>query len=75
VCRLVDLASGEDGVVLRVEGSAEATGLLILLGITEGARIRVGQRVPTYVIEVDGADVALERPVAEAVWVRRTPAA
>jgi Fe2+ transport system protein FeoA len=68
--RLVDLPVGTESIVDDVEGPPDLAGQLTLLGVTPGSRLRLRQRRPSYVLDVEGTELALERSVAEMVWVR-----
>jgi Fe2+ transport system protein FeoA len=67
--RLSDLAAGTEAVVARVAGPDELAGQLTLMGVTLGSRVRLCQRRPSYVIQVEGTELAFERAVAETIWV------
>jgi Fe2+ transport system protein FeoA len=68
--RLTDLAAGTDAVVAEIAGPDELAGHLTLLGLTPGSRVRLCQRRPSYVVQVEGTEVAFERTVAETIWVQ-----
>lgn len=67
---LADVAAGSEVVVERIEGTPDVAGLLTLLGVTSGSTLRLCQRFPTYVVAVDGTEMAFERSVAESVIIR-----
>jgi len=69
-CRLTDLGAGSHAVVERVDAAPDVAGLLTLLGVTPGSQVLLCQRVPGYVVQVDGSELAFEAAVAETVWVR-----
>ncbi len=71
--RLTDLEKGSVVSVERVDGSAEVVDALTLLGVTPGSRLHLVQRFPSFVIEVEGTDLALERSIAETIRVRIGP--
>jgi Fe2+ transport system protein FeoA len=71
VVRLGELRAGSAVLVDRVEGPPDVAALLTLLGVTAGSRLHLIQRFPSFVVRVDGTEMAFERNVAEAVWVRR----
>jgi len=68
-CRLSEAAPGRPRRVDHVDAAPEIAAQLTVLGFTPGTRVTVQQRFPAYVVDVDGSDVALERSVAEAVWL------
>lgn len=71
VSRLADLAEGAAGRVVRLEDpGSSATTQLVALGIYPGAEVRLVQRFPAFVLEVELAEVALDRRMAERIWVR-----
>ena len=44
------------------------------LGVHPGSAIRLTQRRPSYILEVDQTSLALEKEVADGIYVRRIPA-
>ncbi len=71
VARLTDVASGTHALLERIDAEPDVAASLTLLGLTPGRRVSLHQRFPAFIISVDGNEVALERAVAEHVWVRR----
>jgi Fe2+ transport system protein FeoA len=71
--RLSDLQPGCDAVVERVEAPPSIAAQLTLLGVTPGARLRLLQRVPAFVVDAEGTELALERDVAGTVWMEPVP--
>lgn len=70
VSRLADLAEGATGRVVRLEHpGSSATTQLVALGIYPGAEVRLVQRFPAFVLQVELAEVALDERMAERVWV------
>ena len=57
----------------RIDAGPDVASALTLLGVTPGSRLRVVQRFPSFVVEVEGTEIALEREVAAAVWLGPTP--
>jgi Fe2+ transport system protein FeoA len=70
VARLSEVKPGRAARVERLEAPPDVAAQLTLLGFTAGTRVTLQQRFPAYVVDVDGVDVALERSVAEAIWVK-----
>jgi Fe2+ transport system protein FeoA len=75
VAPLTDLRAGACGVLERIDAEPGVAAALTLLGLTPGRRLSLQQRFPAFVVGLDGTEVALERAVAEHVWVRRAPGA
>jgi Fe2+ transport system protein FeoA len=71
VAPLSEARVGRDLFVDRIEASAGIAAQLTLLGLTDGVRLTLQQRFPAFVVAVDGSEVALERAVAETIWVRQ----
>ena len=43
---------------------------LTLLGVEPGAEIKLNQKIPSFVVKVDQTEVALDRDVAQEIFVR-----
>jgi len=67
---LVDQPAGATVVLDRLEGDPGLLARLTAQGLAPGVEIHVLQRTPTYVIEVGHTTIAIERRVAEAIFVR-----
>lgn len=68
---LASLREGARGVVEHVHTHAEArAGRLLALGVTPGAHITVLQTFPGVVFMCDQTELAVERGVAAAIFVR-----
>jgi Fe2+ transport system protein FeoA len=67
---LADLPAGTTAVVERLEGDPGLLARLTAQGLAAGVEIHVLQRVPTHVIEVGHTTIAVERRVAETIFVR-----
>jgi Fe2+ transport system protein FeoA len=67
---LADLMPGAGGVVECVEGGPALAARLTAQGLAPGVAVQLVQRVPSYVIEVGAATLALERRVAQAIRLR-----
>ena len=74
VARLSEMPTGRPGAVDHLDTPPEVAAQLTLLGFTPGTPLTLRQRFPAYVVEVDGAEVALERSVAEGIWVTQATA-
>jgi Fe2+ transport system protein FeoA len=68
--RLADLPAGATAVLERLEGEPGLLARLTGQGLAPGVEIHVLQRSPTHVIEVGHTTIAIERRVAEAIFVR-----
>jgi ferrous iron transport protein A len=71
---LATLGAGETAVIDRLEGDPGLLARLTAQGLAPGVEIHVLQRTPTHVIEVGHTTIAVERKVAEAIFVRSEPA-
>jgi Fe2+ transport system protein FeoA len=72
IVRLFDAIPGRAAVVDRVAAEPDVAARLTLLGLTPGTPISLQQRFPTFVVDVDGTEIALESAVARTIWVRPT---
>ena len=72
VVPLAELEPGERAVVVRVNHDMrDRFDRLLALGITVGAEIEVLQVFPGIVFACDQTELAVERQVAAAIYVRR----
>ena len=68
---LADLGAGSRGVIVSVRGAdAGRVDRLLALGVTPGARVQVLQTFPGIVFECDQTELAVERSVADSIYVR-----
>jgi Fe2+ transport system protein FeoA len=67
---LAELTPGAEGVVDRLTGDGALLARLTAHGLAPGTRIALLQRSPAYVVEIGETTLALERRVAEGVWLR-----
>jgi Fe2+ transport system protein FeoA len=67
---LADLPSGAVAVIDRIEGDPALQARLTAQGLAPGVAIHVVQRMPTHVIELGQTTIAVERRVAEAIFLR-----
>jgi Fe2+ transport system protein FeoA len=67
---LAALPAGATAVVDRLEGDPGLLARLTAQGLAAGVEIHVLQRTPTHVIEVGHTTIAVERRVAETIFVR-----
>ncbi len=71
---LADLAVGEEARVVEINyQDPQQLRRLLALGILPGARVVLLQRFPVYVLQVGWTKIALDRCLARAVWVSRSP--
>lgn len=69
-CTLSQLQPGQSGTVLEIHTDNHMRAeKLQVLGITPGARIRLGQRHPAFVLQVGFTEISLEREVADEIMV------
>jgi len=71
---LADLHAGSSGVIERLLGDPVLLARLTAQGLTPGVVVHVVQRNPAYVIEIGETTIALERRVAECVFLRKADA-
>ena len=67
---LADLPAGASAVIERLDGEPGLLARLTAQGLAPGVSIHVVQRTPTHVIEIGHTTVAVERRVAETIFVR-----
>ncbi len=67
---LSDLPAGTVAVIDRIEGDPALQTRLTAQGLAPGVELHVLQRTPTHVIEIGQTTVAIERRVADAIFVR-----
>ena len=69
-CRLSQLHNDADAVVTGFNGLSErATRRLMAYGLVPGARFRLLQRRPAYILRLGETELALEPDLAESVYV------
>jgi len=72
VRRLADIAPGERVKVVFITSDKEKRlERLGSLGVQPGSVVRLTQRRPSFIIEVDQTTLAIEREVAEGIFVKR----
>ncbi|ACB49927.1 MULTISPECIES: FeoA family protein [Cyanophyceae] len=63
----------EKGVITQFRKSDETLlRKLIAIGIMPGLSITLEQKIPSYVVKVEGTRIALDRSIAKAIYVRKT---
>ena len=68
---LTAMAEREVGVVVEVRAASEGRAdRLLAMGVTPGARVTMLQRFPGIVFRCDQTELAVERAVAGAIYVR-----
>jgi Fe2+ transport system protein FeoA len=71
VGRLSDGTSGAVGTVARLEArDGQEARKLMAVGILPGTRIELIQRFPAFVFQVGNSQFAVDRPLAEVIFVR-----
>jgi DtxR family Mn-dependent transcriptional regulator len=72
VMPLPELAPGEEGKVAYVQSRRHArVDKLSALGVVPGVVVRLHQKFPSLVIQIDETTLALDREIAETIHVRR----
>ncbi|MEW6215696.1 MAG: metal-dependent transcriptional regulator [Nitrospirota bacterium] len=72
VNRLSEFEVGSKGrIVFIVSGEASRLGKLNSLGITAGSVIRLLQRSPSYVIQIDETTIAIDPEIAKEIYVKK----
>jgi DtxR family Mn-dependent transcriptional regulator len=73
VRRLSDLRLGESGtIVFMAPDSKSRLSRLSGLGVTPGAVLRLVQKRPSVVVEIGATTLALDRIIADEIYVKRT---
>ncbi len=67
---LAELGAGATAVIERLDGDPALLARLTAQGLAPGVSLHVVQRAPTHVIEVGETTIAVERRVAEAIFVK-----
>lgn len=71
VRQLTDLKEGQSASIIDVaHDDGQRMDRLLALGVTPGARVTMLQTFPGVVFLCDQTELAVERAVAEAIWVR-----
>lgn len=65
-------AGGEGNIMYLVTKSHPRLQRLSTLGLSPGSKIKVIQTFPTFVVQVDETQIALERSIAKDIFVRKT---
>lgn len=72
VRRMVDLSSGEEAKVFLIRSKSDATlHKLASLGVVPGARVRLHQKFPSYVISIGETRLALDEEVVSGIFVKK----
>jgi Fe2+ transport system protein FeoA len=67
---LADLSPGDEAVVERLSGEPALLARLTAQGLAPGVAVRLAQRSPAFLVEMDETTLALERRVAERITLR-----
>jgi Fe2+ transport system protein FeoA len=71
VRRLTTLPERGRGVIVEVRSDAEGRAdRLLAMGVTPGASVTLLQKFPGIVFLCDQTELAVERSVADAIWIR-----
>jgi Fe2+ transport system protein FeoA len=68
--RLTDTPAGTRGAVSQIDATPALSAQLAAQGIVPGTVLRLAQRRPAFIVEVGETVLAMERAVAEAVWIQ-----
>ncbi|NYT14221.1 MAG: ferrous iron transport protein A, partial [Candidatus Methanofastidiosa archaeon] len=63
---------GEGNIMYLVTKSHPRLQRLSTLGLSPGSKIKVVQTFPTFVVQVDETQIALEKSIAKDIFVRKT---
>ncbi|NYT04327.1 MAG: metal-dependent transcriptional regulator [Candidatus Methanofastidiosa archaeon] len=73
IVSLSDMESGGEGnIMYLVTKSHPRLQRLSTLGLSPGSKIKVIQTFPTFVVQVDETQIALEKSIAKDIFVRKT---
>jgi DtxR family Mn-dependent transcriptional regulator len=73
IVALAKLGPGEGGIVRFVSGGREGIERLLALGLAPGVKVQLSQRRPAYVVEIGQTTIAIDGPLAHAIFVSRWP--
>ncbi|MEN6378686.1 MAG: iron dependent repressor, metal binding and dimerization domain protein [Methanofastidiosum sp.] len=65
-------AGGEGNIMYLVTKSHPRLQRLSTLGLSPGSKIKISQTFPTFVVQVDETQIALEKSIAKDIFVRKT---
>ncbi|NMC60370.1 MAG: metal-dependent transcriptional regulator [Candidatus Methanofastidiosa archaeon] len=73
IVSLDDMESGNEGKIMYlVTKSHPRLQRLSTLGLSPGSKIRILQTFPTFVVQIDETQIALEKSIAKDIFVRKT---
>jgi len=73
IISLDDMEAGSEGKIMYlVTKSHPRLQRISTLGLSPGAKIRVLQTFPTFVVQIDETQIALEKSIAKDIFVRKT---
>ncbi|KYC49165.1 MAG: Iron dependent repressor, metal binding and dimerization domain [Candidatus Methanofastidiosum methylothiophilum] len=73
IISLDDMESGDEGTIMYlVTKSHPRLQRLSTLGLSPGSKIKIVQTFPTFVVQVDETQIALEKSIAKDIFVRKT---
>lgn len=72
IFQLSELAHGENGIVAYLQAADHPfMGKLFSLGLVPGVKIKVTQTFPAFVLEFEETQIAVEKIIADNIYVRR----
>ncbi len=73
IVSLGDMEAGEEGTIMYlVTKSHPRLQRLSTMGLSPGSKIKIIQTFPTYVVEADETQIALEKNIAKDIFARKT---
>lgn len=73
IVSLDDMESGDEGKIMYlVTKSHPRLQRLSTLGLSPGSKIKIVQTFPTFVVQIDETQIALEKSIAKDIFVRKT---
>ena len=73
IVSLDDMEAGSEGIIMYlVTKSHPRLQRLSTLGLSPGSKVKISQTFPTFVVQIDETQIALEKSIAEDIFVRKT---
>ncbi|MCC7573826.1 MAG: metal-dependent transcriptional regulator [Candidatus Methanofastidiosum sp.] len=72
IVSLEDMEAGSEGIIMYlVTKSHPRLQRLSTLGLSPGSKIKISQTFPTFVIQIDETQIALEKSIAKDIFIRK----